>query len=431
MTPAYTFCVPESFDPHEFLREPALCRLADDARYFVGLILTKLSRQQVDNDDKVRLMAKHLRNVMHKHKYCRVIDALLDGGAVTRAPYVVGERAFGYILADRFTHDKHVRVAATCPRLIGRLAAFHERAEAERRARMLPVHFGLERQQRRLRIDVRQAREIISGLPPESNPFDVQGVLTSDIEHREFHVNVGRFGRLSNNITSLKREVRAALRQNREPLAQVDVACCQPALVAKRAKKMIPINKKQPNTANRRREEGEREREDSKHASIYDAPRGTPPQSDLEWYCELVQSGSFYDYLLAQLPTCPNLTRDEVKKRFLVDVLAKRKANARGVEYPSVVEDCFRRLFPSVYRYIREVNRDGWEHAKMIRQLQREESSLVVETVAAHLLTRHPDLFVLTLHDAIFTAPGSIPLVLREFERTFDETGFPMTLKTG
>ena len=144
-----------------------------------------------------------------------------------------------------------------------------------------------------------------------------------------------------------------------------------------------------------------------------------------------MQSGSFYDYLLAQIQTCPNLTRDEVKKRFLADVLAKRKANARGAEYPSVVEDCFRRLFPSVYCYIREVNRDGWEHANMIRQLQREESKLVIETVAAHLLIRHPDLFVLTLHDAIFTAPGGIPLVLREFERAFDETGFPMTLKTG
>ena len=154
-------------------------------------------------------------------------------------------------------------------------------------------------------------------------------------------------------------------------------------------------------------------------------------KSDLDDYCQLVQSGRFYDFMLSQLETqsCLSSTRDELKRRFLADVIAKRKANDRGAEYPSEIEDCFGRWFPSVYRFIRAVNRDGWEHANLIRELQRLESHLVIETVAADLLSRHPRLFVLTLHDAIFTQPRSIPAVVRAFDAAFDKMNFPMTLK--
>ena len=144
-----------------------------------------------------------------------------------------------------------------------------------------------------------------------------------------------------------------------------------------------------------------------------------------------MQSGEFYDFMVAKLRTgsCPGLTRDEFKRRFLADVIAKRKANHRGSEYPSAVEDCFRKLFPSVYRFIRDINRDGWEHANLIRELQRQESKLVIETVAADLLTQRPGLFVLTLHDAIFTAPQGISAVVSAFDEAFRKIDYPMSLR--
>jgi hypothetical protein len=430
----FWFIQPESFDPAEFLHWPKLRDLADDARYFVSLIHMKLARRDIEVDGHTCLMAKYLRNVMHKHYYAAVIEALLDGGAVTRTPYVVGQKAFGYMLADRFRNDKHVRVAATCPRLIRRLEAFQERAEAERRGRMLPVHFALERQQWRLRIDSRQAREIIGGLAPESNRFDVQGVLVAAIEQCEYHVNVGRYGRLTNNVTSMKREVREALRVDGHRLAHVDITNCQPALLGRTARQQMSKRnrggQKQGNTNNRRRGETG-EQGTAEDGSIYDAPNDPRHTRDLSRFCELVQRGTFYEFLLEQLRfgTCRNMTREELKRRFLADVLAKRKVNARGAEYPSAVEDCFAEHFPTIYRFIRAVNLDGWEHANMIRLLQREESKLVIETVAADLLTRHPRLFVLTLHDAIYTTPRSIPLVVCAFDEAFRRTGFGMTLK--
>lgn len=365
-------------------------------------------------------MAKYLRNNMHKHDYNKVVDALLEGGAVERVAYQKGEYPFGYQLANRYLHDKHVRIEAQDPRLKGRLNLSDQQAESDRLARMKPVHFALERQQQQLSIDGDQAREIIKSLPATSNPWDIQGVLVRDIEDHWFRLNVGRYGRVSNNITSMKREIRPTLRYGKEQLRHVDIKCCQPTLIGKLARE-----------ASQQEHTTEHQNQNHNQGSIYDAPNSPPDRGDFGSYCELCQTGDFYDFLLSRLEPGkgPKLTRDQLKKRFLTDVIAKKKANKRGAEYPSDVESTFRELFPCVYQFIRNVNKDGWEHENLIRRLQQEESKLVIETVAAELVIRYPKMFLLTLHDAIFTTERNIPIVVSAFEAAFERIDFPMRLK--
>lgn len=425
MTPAFQFRLPESFMPGEFLRSIKLQNRFDDARYFVNLILMKTARGDVDEGEYVRLKAEYLRRIMHFRSYNAIVDALLEGDAITRMSYLVGTRAFGYRLADRFLQDKHVRRNVTDPRLNARIEAYHAKCERDRRERMKPVHFALQRQQFRLGIDSELAREIIATLPLKSNPFDVQGILVTDIENRDFRFNVGRYGRVSNSISSMKREVRAALRLNAEPLSSIDIACCQPALIGKQAQD----NRRRHQQGTEQAATGEGGQ--AQPASVYDVQQNHPIGRDLDFYCELVQSGKFYEFMLEQLRTrtCPNLERDELKKRFLADVIAKKKANQFGAEYPSDVEGVFRDLFPSVYAFIRHINCDGWKHANLIRLLQQEESKLVIESVAADLTTNHPELFVLTLHDAVFTTERSVPIVIEAFEAAFRRYDYRMALK--
>ena len=230
---SYSFNLPESFDPREFLKDPRDSVLWDDARYFLSLILTKFARRQVDRLGAVRLRAEFLRSIMHFRSYRRVIDALLAGGAVERLPYAPGQRPFGYKLAKRYIRDKHVRVPVACPRLDARLKGFHESDAAQRRGRMKPIHRRLEKLQHGLRIDGDLAREILKGMP-ECNPWDCQGLLVADIEQRQFRFNVGRYGRISNSISNLKKAVRAAIFFGREPLPGVDIVSAQPALLAVR-----------------------------------------------------------------------------------------------------------------------------------------------------------------------------------------------------
>lgn len=148
---------------------------------------------------------------------------------------------------------------------------------------------------------------------------------------------------------------------------------------------------------------------------------------------DLVQAGTLYEYLLSGLhEEGIEMTRDKVKCKYLCDVLAKKKVktrDGRSVEYPSNVENTFRRLFPTEYQFVREFNRDGREHENLIRELQRQESAFVIETVAADLVTRYPGMFAISLHDAIFSAERDIPKVLAAFEAGLNRINFRMNLK--
>jgi len=99
-------------------------------------------------------------------------------------------------------------------------------------------------------------------------------------------------------------------------------------------------------------------------------------------------------------------------------VLAKRG------RYPSTVEQAFREMFPSVYDYIRLVNRH--DHGNLIRYLQRLGSWLIIENVAPRLVGRVP---CLTLHDAIYSTLQCLPAVEEAFQDVFSEIGCRLALK--
>lgn len=142
---------------------------------------------------------------------------------------------------------------------------------------------------------------------------------------------------------------------------------------------------------------------------------------DVLAFRSFAQSGELYEILVKEVNR-PEIDRDEIKIGLLRDVFAKRGS------YRSPIEDAFARLFPSVLAYVRRVNTN--DHATLVRVLQQEESSLVVETVAADLLSRHPGVFFLTLHDAIYATHGHLSKVQDSFGRAFDSRNFQLTYKT-
>ncbi|WP_010581915.1 hypothetical protein [Schlesneria paludicola] len=343
-------------------------------------------------------MAKYLLKVMRAQTYAEVIEALIVGGVVERFAYVPGAKSFGYRLDKRYLEDKHIRVKATDLRLIRRLAKFHAQAAKDVDARMKPVHRQLAKLQAQLEIDGDAARKTIAGLDPASNPYDCQGINVQNIESRDFYANVSQYGRLANSISTLKRELRKHLHVRNQSLVSVDVANAQPALLGKLA-------------AQHRKGEQERIKSRGKYDSRF---------SDLEQYIRLVQSGEFYDHFALSL-NAPELDRDAIKKKILADVIAKKG------KYQSKVEDKFRELFPSVYRFIKKVNAN--DHANLIRLLQREESHFVIETVAANFIATNPGEFVISLHDSLYSTRKNLHAIEQSFQRGFEQTGFPMTLK--
>ncbi|MDA7980940.1 MAG: hypothetical protein MPJ50_19470 [Pirellulales bacterium] len=420
--------LPSSFDAAEVLPR-RLARYRDDANYFVNAIVRKNVRNRCDKRGRAGLRAEYLRKIMSFRHYHDVIESLLEAGVIHRAPYWVGKYPFRYWLDYRFRGDKHVRVPVENKRLQRKIGDAIARTKARTEKRLLPIHRKLKRIQRRLSIDPDQAQCVLQDLPEDSNPFDAQGIQVADIQEQRFRLTVGNCGRVFNNITSLKRDLRRTLRCDGNPLVGLDISCCQPSLLALLMLRFTPPGK-------------------GKNVTSYKASLCLPPLpllssvsgrlSDccsfpsVERFADLCLSGSLYQFLSKALAENGHpATLSQVKQRFLCDVLAKRKANRLGAEYPSEIEQIFKGEFPSVWQFIRIVNGQGWQHWELIRILQQVESWLVIQNVCQRFVDKHPEEFLITLHDAIYVRPDAVELARTAFEDVFADLDFPMTLKVG
>jgi hypothetical protein len=399
--------LPESFDAFELLPK-TLHRYADDARYLVSTILRKTAKGQGDDCGYVPLRAEYLRAVISERRGRDVIESLLAAEAIHRTPYQVGVRSFAYRLDDRYLGDLHVRLAIESIRLLRKLEQHFAHCQDEADQRMKPVHHVLATLQNDLQIDGAESKAILTTLPVESNPFDVQGILVRDILDRRFRLSVGYFGRVANSITSMKRELRAALRCAGMQLAGVDISCAQPCLLS------LLIRFCQ------------------KNVTSYIGTRWLPPVvlpccpvpccPSVAVFSEACLSGELFGILGMRLTDAGVIwSRNEVKRRFLTDCIAK-KGN-----YPSVIEDVFRAEFPGVWQFIKDVNRD--DHATVIRILQRLESWLVIEQVCGRFVQRHPGAFVITIHDSAYVRPVMLGALVESFEDVFESLDFKPTLK--
>jgi hypothetical protein len=332
-----------------------------------------------------------LKRVCHR-RYADIVRAL-DGQAIETDPHIAGRRTKGYRLTARYLSDRHVRVACTDPFLAERIRIERERMDAVKLKQRQPIHERLDAIQQQLTI-VGEADNVLATLRPEA--ILCQDVLVGRIRNGEHSFTVANSGRCFNSITSLKRELRPCLRLAGEPLGCVDIREAQPALLA------AMMIQKPPSHG-------------WKGCATYRVSRGGGGcPADVLDFCLLVSAGSFYK----TLGEITGTRRAYAKKRFLVDVLAKKK------DYPSKIEDAFRDRFPSVHRFIREINHD--DHAELIRKLQTAEADLVIHSVAPRLVERIP---ILTLHDALFGRLGDVDDIEQAFHDAITQAGFSMALK--
>jgi hypothetical protein len=389
----YHFTLPATFRPADYL--PFRMRSQHDtARWFVSTILTKLAHQR--GPEVVRLHGQFLKRMMGGN-YARIIEALLDGRAVYRRPYSVGE-SFAYGLDERFASVSHVVVPVTDDVMIQRIRRQRERVVSRSNQLFLPVHHQLFKHQTRLCIDATEARRCLATLSERCNRFDAQGIQIGEIESKKWRMTVSRYGRVQNNITSLKKELRTHLRLGNDRLWELDLVAAQPSLLALLIQKQTTHFDK---TRNHRRVHS--------WPACPVAPFPCSPAAAVAFRASVLD-GDLYGCLA----DAAGVVRCEAKRRFLVDVLAKRGT------YPSIVEDAFRVMFPAVLDYVRAVNRN--DHATLIRTLQKLESWLVIEQVCGRL----DDTPAITLHDGVFASQSNMPQVERAFQAVTNELDFPM-----
>ncbi len=197
------------------------------------LVSTILQRQAIGaghgNDDFVTLNAAQLNKIMAKDDANAVIEAAVSGGAINiDNHYVKGSHSRGYRLNERFKNDKIVELKPTDRRMIRAL----ERQRNERKTSKLIQQMTDEFY--KIDVDLDLAREVISSLPEESNPFDRQTIIIEDIANKNFIVFPTRWGRFYNNISGLHSQVRIALSHRGARLRSADLKNSQPAFLGLR-----------------------------------------------------------------------------------------------------------------------------------------------------------------------------------------------------
>lgn len=400
---SYVHILPATFQPVDFL-SARLLKHADEARYLVSQIVIKTAFEGTDPSGFVRLHHNILRRVMDKDCIAPITKALRVGGVIEVAPHCKGVRSKGYRMTARYNPANSVRVPAIDPGLIERIERERRRMNEEQRHRWLPVHYRLSGEQSGLTI-TDEADAILDGLPAETRERVClgQSLLIDRLRRREFYFSVGTTGRCFNNLCNLKRELRLAVRLCGEPLGNVDIRCSQLAMLG-----ILLITSNPTFVPNL----GETYQD-------WCCPRlaRAAQERDAPEFATLASNGGLYERLLAEAGW-DSSQRDRLKESVMRDILAQR-----GM-YTNDVVEAFKRLFPSVYRAIRDINRD--DHGTMIRLLQRVESWLVIETVAPRLLGRIP---IVTLHDAIYCRRRDVGVVAAAFDAVIKEQGFKITLK--
>lgn len=388
-----TFLLPDGFDCASIVGPLK----ADAARWLVSTILRKVVAHDVDARGFAILSSAILERVMG-HGYAKIVRAMMEAEVVQRSPYRDG-RSFGYRLAEDYLAGHPRWAPITNPVLLNRIRQEQQRFIAEQADRCLPIHSALDAAQQGLTIQP-EARAVVELLPRKSRLC--QQVHVDRIERHVFPLTISSTGRVFNGLSGLKKDLRSLIRLDGEPIGCVDISNSQPAILGNLLVRGFPCQR------------GKRCSNIKHHRGAPLAPplsSSCPPSSS---FLALASSGTLYE----DLAEACGMDRESAKKRFLVDVLAKKG------RYPSDVENAFRGRFPEVWGAIQEINHRS--HCELIRVLQRLEAWLVVETVSPCLVERIP---IVTLHDAIFGRVRDLGTIDDAFQDALALIGWKLSLK--
>lgn len=146
-------------------------------------------------------------------------------------------------------------------------------------------------------------------------------------------------------------------------------------------------------------------------------------ESDLHKYREIVQKGTFYEYMAAHA----NMEAANRKKLKAAMFQVLFTGNSFINQKEAAPKRVFKELFPDVYELFNLLKRK--EKANMPKLLQRIESYVILLVVTKRIAIDKPDLPIFTIHDSIVTVDGYEDYVKGIMEQEMEKIfGFPPQL---
>ena len=165
--------------------------------------------------------------------------------------------------------------------------------------------------------------------------------------------------------------------------------------------------------------------------------------SDVGKYVQLCESGQLYEFLMKLSGIEPD-EKTGFKQRLFRHVFygpkGQRRRGWRGRkpkrrpngakqrdERLAPIAQLFRQEFPTVFAFIQKAKDKNYR--RFARRMQRIESKLMIGGVCKRLMTDHPDIPVITIHDSILTTAEHVETVERLIREEFQRYGLTPTLK--
>lgn len=400
---------------------PELRQHADRAAYFLDL----LRRKTKVDCQAIRLMSKHLGNMMGRTIYTAIIEDLERAGLVTRSrSYRPGERSKAYALTRAYLALEKVDYRPTNRYLLSNLRKFFaECRERSGRAAFDPVLEFLYSQVLRVSLDDALVNAVIDREADAERRYRIKSV-SSQIRLGDFGVHEDRQGRVYHPVAFLPREIRRSATVDGEALCEIDIVNSQPLL--------LPVVYRLWRESGRRfarMEVGGIEK--SSYASALDIPVISPYQcsqveeiAEFQSWCE---GGELYERLaeIAGWEIGDELSRGDVKRRVFRQLLY---ADASGLWRPdNTLAIAFRERFPKLFDMICDAQQKTLVdtatrkrvksrssapsgRASLVKKsvlpfyMQRIESQLIVRGVVPRWMTEKPGRFIATIHDSLLVA---------------------------
>ncbi len=419
--------------------------IPDDIRwpcaYFVHQLHWQFAMRRITGRTETRLVYDLLRKIIPHRLLDRVRMTLIDLGVITTDMQYITGRAIEYKLRPAYWHTK--RYECGDDRLNWKIRAA---GNARRRldATTLQRNYWAEQ----LTIDPAEAEPRIANLVPKKMPEDrtsaEAALLIDDYQQWTRHTLRAwthgdgwfvrdRLGRVHFPFVSLPRALRDLVRFQGQPLVGVDISATQPTCLFLLARWWCRGSKaKKTMTRMEFKDDA-----DPYRCAFWELMQDHDDvPNDVREFGQLCLSGRLYDPSEWASRGLGGMTRDEIKERMLISLMAMNAQTLPIREpfadrFPTIADmlSKLKRVTPKYAKYLPEEAYEHQTHSRVAWLLQNVES-VIMHRACKWFFAKYPELPLLTIHDSLYTVGSEQRQLLREaLLTTFDELSVVPKLK--
>lgn len=399
---------PVDFDPEKY--DGPITRHPDAARWMLNCLHFRRVTRHLGHEDYVNLHSGLLSLVMGKTELVKPIrDALIAHGLIEcDGHWSMGSKALGYRVGPALRGCRWRQYSSPDKRFLKRVEKFKEFVTKPTSDK--PQHVYLAEWLHKVKVHPQHALDL-GTMDETSREFAVHQVEM--IQQGLIRWNPCPYGRFHSNFSSLSRKIRPYLTVEGRPLHEVDLVNSQPYFLSvilleialspegKNVGSLSDLVHDLMLREDREEEEGGRERRGGLYVFPLRRSVLDPLPPDLRQFARSALDGSFYETF--QSPGQSD--RDGLKSKVFTVLYGNRHCQANAELGPT-----FKDNFPTVFSMLDNLKRE-MGHEWVGRELQRRESSVVIDGLVGELQRGYGHIPIVTVHDSVLTTREHVPTV--------------------